>query len=135
MHLWLLDAFGRNLVNADAPIDVNPGDNSSNEPEPDLIVLNRGFADFVSANPQSADISLIVEITDSSPNFDLSVKAALYARAGIIEYWVLDVAGRRLFCHRDPSGGSYRSIVIYGDNESVAPLAAPDHPVSAAQFL
>ena len=86
MHLWLLDAFGRSFVNADAPIDVNPGDNPLNEPEPDLIVLNRNFAAFVSANPQPADISLVVEIADSSLNFDLSVKAALYARAGIIDY-------------------------------------------------
>jgi Uma2 family endonuclease len=129
MHLWLLEAFGKQFVNAEAPIDVASGDNPSNEPEPDLIVLNREFAEFVSGNPQPRDIALIVEIADSSLAFDLTVKAALYARAGIVEYWVLDVAGRRLFVHRQPVSGSYTAVTIYNEQEAVAPIAAP-----AAEF-
>jgi Uma2 family endonuclease len=135
MYLWLLEAFGKKFVNAEAPIDVNPGDNPSNEPEPDLIVLNRDFTNLVSGNPQPKDLNLVVEISDSTLSFDLRVKAPLYARAGIFEYWVLDVNGRRLFCHRDPADGGYSSIVIYNEHEQVAPLAAPDHLFSAAQVL
>ena len=52
-------------------------------------------------------------------------KAALYARAGIQEYWVLDVTGRRLIVHRQPANGKHTSIVAYDESESVAPLAAP----------
>ena len=51
MHLWLLETFGKQFVNAAAPIDVSPGDNVWNEPEPDLIVLKREFATFDS-NPR-----------------------------------------------------------------------------------
>ncbi len=58
----------------------------------------------MSANPQPGDIRLLVEISDTSLKYDLSVKAALYARAGIFEYWVVDVNGRRLIAHRDPEG-------------------------------
>jgi hypothetical protein len=58
-----------------------------------------------SSNPQSQDIRLLVEIADSSLNFDVNVKAALYARAGIVEYRVVDVTGRRLYCHRNPGSG------------------------------
>ena len=129
MHLWLLDAFGKQFVNAEAPIDVSPGDNPSNEPEPDLIVLNREFATFVAGNPQPGDIVLVVEIADSPLAFDLTTKAALYARAGIVEYWVLDVAGRRLFSHRNPVSGRYASVTIYNEHEPVAPVASP-----AAEF-
>jgi Uma2 family endonuclease len=117
MHLWLLETFGRQFVNAEAPIDVSPDDNASSEPEPDLIVLKREFETFDS-NPQPQDLDLVVEIADSSLNFDLTVKAALYARAAIAEYWVLDVAGKRLIFHRDPMSGTYTSVAAYGETRS-----------------
>jgi Uma2 family endonuclease len=124
MHLWLLEAFGKQFVNVEAPIDVNPSDNPLNEPEPDLIVLNRESSTIVSGNPQPRDLNLVVEIADTTLNFDLTAKAALYARAGIVEYWVLDVIGRRLFVHRSPASGKYTAVTVYGENEPVAPLAA-----------
>jgi len=135
MLIWLLEAFGRQFVDAEAPIDVASSDNELNEPVPDLMVLRQETASFTSGNPQPQDISLLVEIADRSLNFDRTVKAALYARAGIIEYWVLDVNGRRLFCHRDPDAGRYQSVVVYGEQESLAPLAAPDKEFRPAQAL
>lgn len=107
---WLQNVFGKRFVNSEAPIDVSPEDNPPNEPEPDLIVLNREYTSFQSGNPQPQDLSLIVEIADSTPTFDLTTKAALYARAGIVEYWVLDVAGRRLIVHRGPLSGKYGTV-------------------------
>ena len=108
-------------MNAEAPIDVSPADNSTNEPEPYLIVLKREFATFVEGNPQPPDISLAVEIADSTRSFDLTTTASLYARAGIVEYGVLDIAGRRFFCHRDPLDGRYMSVAIYREDEAVSP--------------
>ena len=67
-----------------------------------------------------------MEIADSALKFDLTVKAALYARAAIAEYWVLDVAGKRLIVHRSPKSGTYTSVAAYGENEIVAPLAAAE---------
>jgi Uma2 family endonuclease len=122
---WIQDTFGRRFVNAEAPIDVGPDDNPWSEPEPDLIVLKREYSNFKSGNPQPHDLALVIEISDSSLAFDLTTKARLYARAGIEEYWVLDVAGRRLIAHRSPVSGNYTSVVAYGENEMIAPLAAP----------
>jgi Uma2 family endonuclease len=133
MHLWLLEAFGKQLVNAEAPIDVNPSDNPLNEPEPDLIVSNRESSTIVSGNPQPHDLNLVVEIADTTLTFDLTTKAALYARAGIVEYWVLDVPGRRLFVHRNPASGKYTAVMVYSENETVAPLAAPNAEFRPAQ--
>jgi Uma2 family endonuclease len=134
MQLWLLETFGRRFVNAEAPIDVSPADNASNEPEPDLIVLKREFETFDS-NPQPEDLNLVVEIADSSLHFDLTVRAALYARAAIAEYWVLDVAGKRLIVHRGPVSGTYTSVAAYGENEIVSPLAAPKAQFRPSEVL
>jgi hypothetical protein len=120
---WFLQVFGFRMVNVEAPIDVAPEDNPTNEPVPDLIVLRKDPSHFTS-NPQPQDLWLVLEIADSSLNFDLRVKAPLYARAGVVECWVLDVTGRRLIVHRDPKSGSYTDVVVYSEHENVSPLAA-----------
>ena len=125
VQLWLIRVFGGEFVNSEAPIDVRPEDNPRNEPQPDLIVLKRPSWEFKKANPQPADLHLVVEVSDASLGFDLTKKATLYARAGIVEYWALDVAARRIVVHREPANGSYVSVAIYGEQETVAPLAKP----------
>jgi Uma2 family endonuclease len=133
VFLWLVRVFGDPYVNPEASIDVAPEDNPTNEPEPDLIVLTRPDFEFLK-NPTPSDLRLVVEVSDSTVSFDLTTKAALYARAGIIEYWVFDISKRRLIVHREPRDGKYQSVLAYSDQESVAPLSAPDSlfPVATA---
>ena len=72
-------------------------------------------------------------MSDSTISFDLTTKAALYARAPTsLEYWVFDISKRRLIVRRDPRDGKYQSVLAYSDQESVAPLSAPDHPFVVA---
>jgi len=123
LQRMLLGVFGRRL-NRETPIDVAPDDNPTNEPEPDLIVLKRDLSEF-QENPRPGDVDLVVEIADTTLGFDRGIKARLYARAGIADYWVLDVNGRRMIVHRDPRDGQYQSVIAYGIDESVSPLAAP----------
>jgi Uma2 family endonuclease len=126
---WLIRVFGDRFVNTEAPIDVAPEDNPTNEPVPDMVVLDRKYvesAGYWSRNPQPRDLALVVEIADTSLAFDLTVKAPLYARAGVAEYWVLDIVGRRLLVHRQPEGGQYAAVTSYNQDESVTSLAAPD---------
>ena len=123
LQAWLMQVFGWRFVNSEAPIDVAPEDNPTNEPEPDVIVLQQDQSSFTS-NPRPPDLRLVV-VADSSLGFDLKVKAALYARAGIVEYWVLDVTGRRSLVHRNPVSGMYADVAAYSEHESVSPLAAP----------
>ncbi len=132
---WLSQVFGLRYVNSEAPIDVSPEDNPTNEPQPDAIVFRPGFREFRKAVPQPADLLLVVEISDSSLAFDRTTKASLYARAGIMEYWIVDVAGQRLLCHRDPSQGRYSTVRVYDKIESVSPLAKPDEPLRIADLF
>jgi Uma2 family endonuclease len=96
-----------------------------------LIVLKQALDKFP-GNPQPQDLALVVEIADSTLALDLTTKAALYARAGIVEYWVIDVTGRRLYCHREPMAGKYSQIAVYEEHEAISPLAAPDAPFQPA---
>jgi Uma2 family endonuclease len=126
---WLIQVFGGRRVNHGAPVDVAPEDNPTNQPVPDLIVVRGEYAGssrFWSATPQPSDLDVVVQIADTSLQFDLTVKAALYARAGIVEYWILDVASQRLIVHREPQDGQYKSVIVYSRDESVSPLAAPN---------
>lgn len=123
---WLIHVFGARYVNTEAPIDVAPEDNLTSVPVPDVIVLRREYAGFQSVRPQPSDLELVIEIADTSLQFDLTIKAALYARAGIVEYWILDVISRHLIVHRSPRDGQYDSVTSYSEDESVAPPAAPN---------
>ena len=117
--------MGARQATQEAPIDVAPEDNPTSEPEPDLAVLAQPCLAYEDANPGPSDVRLIVEIADTTLAFDLRVKARLYARPGIEEYWVVDVAGRQIVVHRAPCGGVYGDVASYRAGESIEPLSAP----------
>jgi Uma2 family endonuclease len=123
---WLRRAFGAQFVNTETPVDVAPEDNPASEPEPDAIVLRRPYWEYQTSNPLPSDVRLLIEVSDTTLGFDLTRKAALYARAEIAEYWVFDVTAQRVIVHRDPRAGRFQSVMEYSQRETVAPLAAPD---------
>src|SRR5262249_30659359 len=81
------------------------------DPEPDIAVVLGRPRDY-SAHPTTAD--LVIEVADSSFDFDTNEKRLLYARAGIREYWVVDVNGRRLLVYHDPQAGDYTTQQALG---------------------
>ncbi len=121
---WLRTAFGRTQVVQEPTIDVAPADSPASAPEPDAVVLSRSLLDLVE-HPKPEQIRLLVEVSDTTLAYDLTTKAALYARAGIADYWVLDVNGRRVVVHRLPADGAYQSVLAFAENEKVSPLGAP----------
>jgi len=131
---WLIDVFGKEYVQTQAPVDVSPEDNPTNAPEPDVCVLNQPVGSFPS-NPPAAAIALLVEVGDATLADDLSKKASLYARAGVVEYWVHDVQNQMLHVHRLPLDGIYGSITTIPVDGQVAALAHPDRPVRLSHLL
>ncbi len=127
--------FGHDRVNYEAPIDVAPADNPINEPEPDIIVFRGAGGAYEYSTPQGAELALVIEVSDTTLRFDLTVKAALYARAGVAEYWVADIKGRRLIVHREPAPSGYGSIVSYAESESVSPQASPQSELLIADIF
>ncbi len=131
---WLRGGFGETCVAQESPIDLRSEDQPTSSPEPDVTVRVRSIAEL-SGPPRSEELRLVAEVSSSSLAFDLTTKARLYARSGIVEYWVLDVAGRRLIVHREPVDGRYRSVVAFGEEERVAALAAPERDVRVGDLL
>jgi Uma2 family endonuclease len=86
---------------------------------------------FVTAQPYSTrrptanDTYLLIEVSDSSLAYDTGNKCALYADAGVQEYWVIDVPHRSLIVHRDPSEGRYRSVQTHDESQPVEPSRLP----------
>jgi len=132
---YLLEVFSIDFIQQEVPIDVRPQDNPTSEPEPDIIVLTALVTTFTTNNPRPSDIRLVCEVSDSLLAFDLTTKAHLCARAGILEYWVLDIVGTRLIAHRTPSPEGYQSIQAYAPTETLAPLSAPASSVTVSQFF
>jgi Uma2 family endonuclease len=73
----------------------------------------------------AADILLIVEVANTSLEYDLTVKRDLYAITGIVEYWVADLTNNRLLVHTDPAGDHYQTIRELHPGELIAPSQLP----------
>jgi Uma2 family endonuclease len=109
------------------------------DPEPDVAVIPGRPGDSPT-HPTTA--ALVVEISDTTLAQDTTVKAELYATAGILDYWVVDVENRRLLVFRDPQplpaglgATAYRTRTTHAVTDTVSPLAAPSAAVRVADLL
>lgn len=123
--LAVLATAGTDLeVTGQAPLLVN---SPISRPEPDLAI-----APITPRDRHPSGALLAVEVSVSSRRIDLGVKAAIYARAGVQEYWVLDVEGRTLIVHRAPGADGYADVERFGEDATVtARSVALTVPVAA----
>jgi Uma2 family endonuclease len=129
--------FGQGyFVSIQGPLDL--GDIS--EPEPDVAVIAGNVRDYTDAHPTTA--VLIVEVADTSLAYDRTTKVSLYVKAGIPEYWIVNLIARQLEVYRRPSvdatqlyGFGYAEVTICTAAERVAPLAIPEATIAVADML
>ena len=131
---WLMSVFPTDCILPTCSIDVAPEDNPTSEPEPDITILNRP-AGQLGRNPGPGDIVLIVEVSDTTLDHDLGPKARLYSRAGIQEYWVIDIKGRRIHQHRQPKTEGYASLRVVETGDALSPLARQDATLTPGLIL
>ena len=107
---------------------------SISEPQPDFALLPGGF-DSPSTHPETAD--LVLEVAHSSLAYDRGEKASMYARAGIEDYWIVNIESRVLEVYREPApdGSGYRSLQTFAVGESVQPLRIPGPPCPVSMFF
>lgn len=130
-------AFGDGwFVQVQSPIILD----ERSEPEPDVCVVRGAPRDFVHAHPRHP--ALVVEVAQAGLRIARGRKARMYARAGIADYWIVNLVDRVLEVHREParpgparSRWGYASIVTLGAGGVIAPLAAATTVVGVADLL
>jgi Uma2 family endonuclease len=118
---------GRAAVRVQLPF--NASDDSV--PEPDVALVDP--VPRRDAHPDRA--FLIIEVSNDSLRFDRKKKAPLYARAGVPEYWIVNLVDRVIERRSEPVGAAYATLTLFRPGESVAPLAFPDVPVQLAEIF
>jgi len=124
------------IVRNQQPVSLD----ENSEPEPDLVVVSGRPGDYRDAHPERP--ALAIEVAHSSLYFDREHKGSLYARAGIEDYWIVNLVERVAEIYRDPGpdpaatyGWRYRSVTVLAPPATVAPLAFPSSQLLVADLL
>ena len=121
----------RAIVAVQNPVRVS----QRSEPQPDLALLRSRPTYYGNLHPAPEDVLLIVEVSDTSAEFDREVKMSMYAKAGIAESWLVPLADEWVEVYREPSPLGYKSMRRAVSGESAAPLAFPDVSLDVGEIL
>lgn len=105
------------------------------EPEPDVTVLARRPDRYAGGKPRPGDVLLLVEVADSSLDYDRGEKRDLYARSGIAEYWVVNLVADEVEVCRGPTPDGYTSVVPVGLNGLLGIAAFPGTSIPVRDIL
>ena len=124
------------IVRGQNPISLD----DESAPEPDIAVVRGALTDYRHAHP--ARPALIIEVAETSLRFDRIEKGSLYARAGIVDYWIVNLVDRVVEVYRDPGadvtapyGWRYMSVERFTPPSAVAPVGIPAAPIPVAALL
>lgn len=109
--------------------------NERSEPEPDIAVVKLDPLDYADHHPTPPEVYLVIEVADSSLKLDCKTKAKAYSKAGIKDYWVLDVVSRQLHVFREPTQDGYQSEVVLSEDATISPLDFPDLSIAILEML
>jgi len=125
-------------VSKEDPVRI-PG--RAGEPEPDISVVRGGRRDYLKRHPERTEVALIIEVAESSLDFDRGAKLRMYAGGGFPIYWILNVVDRQLEVYTEPSGDAepmgYRQTAVLkpGDSVTFAIEGAEMGPIAVADLL
>jgi Uma2 family endonuclease len=103
------------IVRVQNPIQLG----NYSEPQPDAALLKRRDDFYRHAHPTSDDILLIVEVSDTTLEYDRQIKVPLYARAGIAEVWIVNLMDEQIEIHSQPANGAYQHQRQAGRGETI----------------
>ena len=125
LHIALVDRISNliaSMVNKRAIVRIQSSIVIPNhsEPEPDIALLKYQPDFYASRYAQPEDVLLIIEVAHSSWDTDYEVKRPLYATAGILELWLVNVRRHEIEVHQDPASGTYKSISILQSGDTIS---------------
>lgn len=122
---------GRATIRVQLPITLHP----NSEPEPDVAVVRIDPDEYQESHPTPNDIFLLVEVADTTLYVDRKQKASTYAKAGIADYWVLNVRKRQVHVFREPKGENYQQETLLNEDTTLSPIAFPEIEVPVNQLF
>lgn len=133
----LREVFGKGwVVRIQLPISIS----GISEPEPDVAIVAGKARNFKESHPTSA--ALVIEVADSSLEYDRDFKGSLYAKTGIADYWIINLFHEQIEVYRRPIaddeaefGVSYGDKLVFKRGDSVRPLAKPKATIAVADLL
>ena len=132
LNRLLVQAVGeRGVVAVQNPVRLD----DLSEPQPDFAVLKPRADDYRRATPRSADVLLIVEVADTSLAYDRDVKRSLYARYGVPEFWIVNLAANEVEVCRAPTGDQYASVSHVGRDGVLEPELLSGVAIAVAAIL
>jgi Uma2 family endonuclease len=127
---FVLQLNDRSAVSPRNPFVLDP----YSEVHPDLCLLHPA-CERVGRLPRPDEVFLAIEVSDSTLRYDREDKRPAYARGGVREYWIVNLADNILEVYRDPAGETYRDAQTLGADAKIAPLAFPDVELRVRDFL
>lgn len=123
---------GRWLVDMQNPVLLN----NRSQPQPDFTLLRDLGEEYSTRHPGPADIILLVEVSENSLRFDQGRKLATHAKAGIREYWIVNLVKLWVEVYRQPSpAGTYDSVTRKQGEDLIVPEAFPDATMQVSKLL
>ena len=122
--------YGRARVRVQNSVRLN----DDSLPQPDIAIL-RLRDDYHRERPTPADVLLLIEVADSSLEYDRRAKLPRYAAAGIPEVWIANLRTRQVEAYDDPADGVYRGRRVIPAAGRISPRAFPDVVLAVADFL
>lgn len=86
---------------------------AESEPEPDIWIARGSDSDYQDRHPGSKDLVLVVEVADSSLGLDRGLKRQIYAAAGIVQYWIVNLLDERIERYSDPQASAGKQLIDY----------------------
>ena len=121
----------RAIVRVQGPARLNP----NSEPQPDVLLMRWRDDFYRGGHPRPSDILLLIEVSDTTIDYDRTAKLSAYARAGIPEVWIISRDDRRIESYTNPSEGTYSNIRHATPTDTIAPQAFPDVTLKVGQFF
>jgi len=130
-RLFNLKAKGRWLVSTQDPLRLD----DHSEPEPDVMLLKPAADDYTSRHPQPGDVFLLIEVSDTTLEYDREEKLPAYGRAGVAEVWIVNLHDTTIEIYREPHFTGYGSKTVLRAGDQAVPQAFPDAGVDVAELL
>lgn len=122
---------GRSIVSIQGPIRL--GENS--EPQPDVALLRRREDFYSSSHAEPGDVLLLVEVSDTTIDYDREVKLPLYARHGIAEVWLVDLRAGAVTAYWNPSANGYAQNAQHRSGGTLSPQSLPQIEVGVDEVI